>query len=121
MHILRALPGCGTIAAQSRQRSLGGGVHESACGLGGCPGTNGADGRCDRRVAARVLDDAQIASSRAIMGIDTQLIDDGTYFVVESDGDIAGCGGWSRRATLYGGNQTPGRASQLLDPAVDPA
>ena len=67
------------------------------------------------------LDDAQISSSRAIMGIDTQLIDDGTYFVVESDGDIAGCGGWSRRATLYGGNQTPGRDSKLLDPAVDPA
>jgi GNAT superfamily N-acetyltransferase len=67
------------------------------------------------------LDVAQIASSRAIMGIDSQLIDDGTYFVVESDGDIAGCGGWSRRATLYGGNQTPGRDSQLLDPAVEPA
>src|SRR6476619_6226074 len=41
------------------------------------------------------LDDAQIASSRAIMGIDTQLIDDGTYFVVESNRLIAGCGGWS--------------------------
>lgn len=67
------------------------------------------------------LDDAQIASSRAIMGIDTQLIADGTYFVVESDGHLAGCGGWSRRATLYGGNQTPGRSSDLLDPAVDPA
>ena len=67
------------------------------------------------------LDDAQIASSKAIMGIDTQLIDDGTYFVVESDRDIAGCGGWSRRATLYGGNETPGRDSNLLDPKVDPA
>ena len=67
------------------------------------------------------LDDAQISSSRAIMGIDTQLIDDGTYFVVESGGEIAGCGGWSRRATLYGGDQTPGRDSKLLDPAVDPA
>jgi len=67
------------------------------------------------------LDDAQIASSRAIMGIDTELIDDGTYFVVEWKADIAGCGGWSRRATLYGGNQTPGRDSNLLDPAVDPA
>jgi GNAT superfamily N-acetyltransferase len=67
------------------------------------------------------LDDAQIASSRAIMGIDTELIDDGTYFVVESNTDIAGCGGWSRRATLYGGNQTPGRNSKLLDPRVDPA
>jgi GNAT superfamily N-acetyltransferase len=67
------------------------------------------------------LDDAQIASSRAIMGIDTELIDDGTYFVVESGVDIAGCGGWSRRATLYGGNQTPGRDSKLLDPSVDAA
>jgi GNAT superfamily N-acetyltransferase len=67
------------------------------------------------------LDDAEIASSRAIMGIDTQLIEDGTYFVVESGGDIAGCGGWSRRATLYGGNQTPGRDSHLLDPTIHPA
>ena len=67
------------------------------------------------------LDDAQIASSRAIMGIDTQLIDDGTYYVVECGSDIAGCGGWGRRATLYGGNQTPGRSSELLDPARDAA
>jgi GNAT superfamily N-acetyltransferase len=55
------------------------------------------------------------------MGIDTQLIDDGTYFVVESGADVAGCGGWSRRATLYGGNHTPGRDGQLLDPSVDAA
>lgn len=67
------------------------------------------------------LDDAQIESSRAIMGVDTELIADGTYFVIEADGEIAGCGGWSRRATLYGGSQTPGRDSQLLDPAVDAA
>jgi GNAT superfamily N-acetyltransferase len=67
------------------------------------------------------LDEVQIESSRAIMGIDTQLIDDRTYFVVESEGEIAGCGGWSRRATLYGGNQSPGRDSQLLDPTLDPA
>jgi GNAT superfamily N-acetyltransferase len=67
------------------------------------------------------LDEEQIASSRAIMGIDTQLIDDETYYVVEAGGEIAGCGGWSRRATLYGGNQTPGRDGNLLDPKVDPA
>jgi GNAT superfamily N-acetyltransferase len=67
------------------------------------------------------LDEAEIASSRAIMGMDTQLIEDGTYFVVESGGDLAGCGGWSRRATLYGGNQTPGRDSHLLDPTIHPA
>ena len=63
----------------------------------------------------------QIQSSRAIMGIDTQLIEDGTYFVVEEDGAVAGCGGWSRRATLYGSDRTPGRDARLLDPATEPA
>jgi GNAT superfamily N-acetyltransferase len=67
------------------------------------------------------LDESQIASSRAIMGLDTQLIDDGTYFVVEADGTLAGCGGWSRRATLYGADQSPGRSAVLLDPAKDAA
>jgi GNAT superfamily N-acetyltransferase len=67
------------------------------------------------------LDARQIESSRTIMGLDTQLIDDGTYFIVEADGDLAGCGGWSRRATLYGGDQTPGRSPALLDPQRDPA
>lgn len=67
------------------------------------------------------LTEHQINSSRAIMGIDTQLIDDGTYFVVEIDGHAIGCGGWSRRATLYGGDQSPGRSAALLDPARDPA
>lgn len=67
------------------------------------------------------LDDSQIASSRTIMGLDTQLIEDGTYFIVESDGKIAGCGGWSRRATLYGGDQSPGRSAVPLDPKTDAA
>jgi GNAT superfamily N-acetyltransferase len=67
------------------------------------------------------LDAAQIAASRAIMGLDAQLIDDGTYFVVECDGRLAGCGGWSRRATLYGGDHSAGRDSALLDPSSDPA
>jgi GNAT superfamily N-acetyltransferase len=67
------------------------------------------------------LDPEQIAASRAIMGLDRQLVADGTYFVVEEDGRIAGCGGWSRRATLYGGDHTPGRDPELLDPATDAA
>src|SRR5581483_4556133 len=66
------------------------------------------------------LSEAQIASSRAIMGIDTQLLDDGTYFVVECGEEIAGCGGWSRRATMYGSDHTPGRDSRLLDPKTEP-
>jgi GNAT superfamily N-acetyltransferase len=63
----------------------------------------------------------QIESSKAIMGIDTQLIEDGTYYVVELDGTIAGCGGWSRRATLYGNDTTAGRDAHLLDPTTEPA
>jgi GNAT superfamily N-acetyltransferase len=67
------------------------------------------------------LTDDQIRASRAVMGLDTQLIEDGTYFVVESGGLLAGCGGWSRRATLYGGDHSAGRDPALLDPARDPA
>ncbi len=67
------------------------------------------------------LDAAQIAASRTIMGLDSQLVEDGTYFAIEEAGALAGCGGWSRRATLYGGNQTPGRDAALLDPAKDAA
>ena len=67
------------------------------------------------------LDERQIEASRSLMGIDTQLIADGTYYVVEAGAEIAGCGGWSRRATLYGGDRTPGRDAALLDPTRDAA
>lgn len=67
------------------------------------------------------LDPAQVEASFAIMGLDTQLIDDGTYFVVEAEGRVAGCGGWSRRATLFGGDHSAGRDAALLDPAKDAA
>jgi GNAT superfamily N-acetyltransferase len=68
------------------------------------------------------LDPAQIAASRAIMGLDTQLIADRTYFVVLAGEAIAGCGGWSRRATLYGGDHSLGlRDAALLDPRTDAA
>jgi GNAT superfamily N-acetyltransferase len=67
------------------------------------------------------LTDAQIAASRALMGLDTQLVEDGTYFVIESGAAIAGCGGWSRRATLYGGDHSAGRDAALLDPRTDAA
>lgn len=67
------------------------------------------------------LDPSQIAASHAIMGLDTQLVDDGTYYIVEMDGALAGCGGWSRRATLFGGDHSAGRDAHFLDPAVDAA
>jgi GNAT superfamily N-acetyltransferase len=62
-----------------------------------------------------------IAASYAVMGLDTTLIADGTYWIVHGGGEMAGCGGWSRRATLYGGDHSAGRSAALLDPAVDAA
>ncbi len=68
------------------------------------------------------LDPAQIAASRAVMGLDTQLVRDGTYLMVEDDGLPVGCGGWSWRATLYGGDHSAAlRNAAQLDPACDPA
>ena len=68
------------------------------------------------------LNAEQIAASRLSMGLDTQLIADRTYFAIESGDDLVGCGGWSKRATLYGGNHSAAlRDDRLLDPAAEPA
>jgi GNAT superfamily N-acetyltransferase len=61
-----------------------------------------------------------------VLGLDTQLIRDGTYFVAEVVADdheqrLAGCGGWSKRRTLFGADRGPGREPELLDPAADAA
>ena len=75
--------------------------------------------------SARILsrkhyNDAQIeAAITTVFGVDTDLIDDGTYFVAEISGVLAGCGGWSRRKTLFGGDQYSSRDAGYLDPASD--
>ena len=63
-----------------------------------------------------------------VLGVDTQLIADRTYFVAETlvqDSEarprLAGCGGWSKRKTLFGADRGPGREPALLDPATDAA
>ena len=64
----------------------------------------------------------QVRASHGVMGLDTQLVRDGTYFVVERDGRIAGCGGWSWRSTLYGGDKSVvTREPRALDPSSEPA
>jgi GNAT superfamily N-acetyltransferase len=68
------------------------------------------------------LSDAEIAASQVVMGLDTQLVLDRTYYLVDDNGQLAGCGGWSRRATLYGGDHSTSlRDAALLDPALDAA
>jgi len=64
----------------------------------------------------------QIESSiKYIFGVDTQLLIDGTYYVIEEDNKIIACGGWSKRKTLYGGDQHKSIADPLLDPNTEAA
>jgi GNAT superfamily N-acetyltransferase len=78
--------------------------------------------------SARILsrghyDENEIEAAVAyVFGVDSDLVDDGTYFVAEGPGGaMIGCGGWSRRQTLFGGDRAGGRDSGLLDPATDAA
>jgi GNAT superfamily N-acetyltransferase len=68
------------------------------------------------------LNSAEVRASHGVMGLDTQLIRDGTYLVVLDEDVIAGCGGWSYRATLYGGDASIiAREPERLDPVTDAA
>ena len=85
--------------------------------------------------ALRVLIDASVRQLQAgdytpsqlesaletVYGVDSQLIADGTYYAAESDETLVGCGGWSKRKTLYGGDHWTARQDDLLDPRRDAA
>ena len=74
------------------------------------------------QLQAAFLSPEEIESSRAVMGLDRQLIADGSYFVAELGGELAGSGGWSFRATLYGGDHSIAlREPRRLDPASEAA
>ena len=75
-----------------------------------------------RALSADCYSAAQIESAiRHAFGVDTQLIADGTFFVAEMEGEIAGCGGWSWRRKIYGGDQVAAEGDAPLDPATDAA
>ncbi len=88
---------------------------------GDIPALKAVMDRAIKELLPAFLPPAEVLASQEVMGLDTQLIEDGTYYVVEADGAIAGCGGWSRRATLFGGDHSAGRDAALVDPATDPA
>ncbi len=67
------------------------------------------------------LSPEQVEASFEIMGVDSRLVADGTYFMVFDGDALAGCGGWSRRETLFGGDHTSGRNPRLLDPKAEAA
>ena len=90
-------------------------------GPGDMPALTALMNRAIAELLPQFLSPAEVEASFAVMGLDTQLIADGTYFIIEQGGAIAGCGGWSRRATLFGGNHTEGRDARLLDPKTEAA
>jgi len=71
------------------------------------------------------LSSAEIEAAQETMGVDWTLIEDETYFVIETVHDnrrtLVGCGGWGKRRTLYGGDHTAGRDDSYSDPAIDAA
>ena len=83
---------------------------------------NALMGRAIAQLQGDFLSPQEIDASQHVMGLDTQLVRDGTYFLVEAEGMIAGCGGWSWRSTLYGGDTSiVARDPYALDPAIDAA
>lgn len=75
-----------------------------------------------RGLSTNYYNQQQIESAiKYIFGVDTQLVTDGTYYVAEIDGVTVGCGGWSKRNTLYGGDQHKETEDPLLDPEHDAA
>lgn len=76
-----------------------------------------------RALSLPYYDEDQIEGSLThVFGVDSQLIQDGTYFVAENEGQIVGAGGWSKRKTLFGGDQAKlDHFDELLNPAKDAA
>ena len=75
-----------------------------------------------RHLSRQHYSDEQIeAAIVTVFGVDTDLIEDGTYFVAEESGVLVGCGGWSKRKTLFGGDQYASRDAGYLDPVTERA
>ena len=75
-----------------------------------------------RELSRRYYSEEQISAAlESVYGVDSMLIEDRTYFVAEADNIIIGCGGWSKRKTLFGGDQFSSRDAGLLDPRLEAA
>ena len=61
------------------------------------------------------------AVTQHVFGVDTQLVADQTYFLIEQQGKLVACGGWSKRSTLFGADRAKQGVDALLDPATEPA
>ena len=86
------------------------------------PALNALIARSARGLSRQAYRPEQIEGAlQGAFGVDTQLLADETYFVVEEQGRIVACGGWSFRSTLFGGDARAGRDSSILDPKTQAA
>ena len=86
------------------------------------PALTGLIARSARGLSTQDYRPTQVEGAlRGAFGVDTQLLDDGTYFIAEEQGAIVGCGGWSYRSTLFGGDARSGRDASALDPKTQAA
>jgi len=73
------------------------------------------------KLLGNYVNEGELEASLESMGLDDQLIKDKTYFLIHFEGLLVGCGGWSNRKTLFGGNHTPNRSNDFLNPNEDAA
>ncbi len=73
-------------------------------------------------ISRHSYDESQVESAlKFVARLDRDLVNDGTYFVAEANGEVVGCGGWSRRSRLYAGSGSHAGDGRMLDPATEPA
>ena len=85
------------------------------------PAIKGLMGQSITELLGNYLSEEELEASFESMGLDDQLILDKTYFLIDFEGILVGCGGWSNRKTLFGGNHTPNRSNDFLNPNNDSA
>ena len=89
---------------------------------GDVPALNDLIATSVRQLSAGYYAPEQIEAALArVFGVDTQLIEDGTYYIIDGDAGPAAAGGWSGRCTLYGGDQAKDGSDPRLDPRTEPA
>jgi len=97
-------------------------VNVRVAAMGDVPALNDLIALSARTLSAGFYTPAQVDAALAgIFGVDSQLIADGTYYIIDGNSGPAAAGGWSGRRTLYGGDQAKTADDPRLDPATEPA